>query len=229
MSEASRIYEPWVTDAVKGHFAELLTAAEEQATEAYRAAMRRVGRDLGAQLEPALPRDGQILLVTTVEDADYLGRGVIEAMVEGKHAVRVFCYWNSRNKTRDTAPIISRYEEPLDERDVRAVVVVKSIISGACVVRTNLIEALSKLRHDVPVFVVAPAMHVEAKKKLRREFAPSVADRFQYVFCAVDREKDGENIRPGVGGSVYELLGLGDKDTKNRHRPLLLAERMPSL
>lgn len=225
MSEAKRTYESWVTDVAKGHLTELLTAAERQATEAYRAAMRSVGCDLGAQLEPSLPREGQILLVTTVEDADYLGRGVLDA-IEGNHPVRVFCYWNTRNHARDTAPIISRYEEPLDEPRVSAVVVVKSIISGACVVRTNLIEALSKLHHDVPVFVVAPAMHVDAKKKLRREFAPSVADRFQYVFCAVDHEKDGENIRPGVGGSVYELLGLGDKDTKNRHRPLLLAERM---
>jgi hypothetical protein len=203
---------------------ELLAAADAAAPDRYRESMRRLGSDLGERLREFLPREGDVLVVTTVEDADFLGRGVVDALAVGDR-LKIFCYWNERDAARDVAPIISKYEEPLDEPRVTAVVVVKSIISGACVVRTNIIEALDKLHHSVPVFVVAPVMHVDARKKLRREFPTDVADRFKYVVCALDTEKDGEMIRPGIGGSVYELLGLGDKHTKNRVRPRIVAER----
>jgi len=226
MNTAGRAYEAWVTDEVKARMEKLLAAAQSNATSAYREWMHALGTDLGAHLSTQLPAEGEVLLITTVEDADFLGRGVLGAL-QPPSRVKVFCYWNERDSARDTAPIISKYEEPLEEGRVAAVVIVKSIISGACVVRTNLIEALRKIRHSVPVFVVAPVMHVDAKKKLRREFHPSIADRFSYVVCALDREREGEIIRPGIGGSVYELLGLGDKHTKNRVRPQMLAERHP--
>ena len=228
MNGGERTYEGWVNDVVKTHLEQLLVAARSSAPNDYRESMRQLGLDLGARLKMHAPSDGDILFVTTVEDADYLARGVMDALQAGDR-LKVFCYWNERNSARDVAPIISKYEETLDEPRVAAVVVVKSIISGACVVRTNLTEALDKLHHAVPVFVVAPVMHVHAKKKLRREFPSGVSDRFNYVFCALDREKEGENIRPGVGGSVYELLGLGDKHSKNQVRPRLVGEpsRMP--
>ena len=68
-------------------------------------------------------------------------------------------------------------------------------------------------------------MHSQAKAKLRREFDAAIAARFQFITCAVDSEKDGENVKPGIGGSVYELLGLGDKHAKNRVRPRILSQR----
>jgi hypothetical protein len=224
MNKPSRTYEPWVNDAVKRRMDLLLAAAVDHATTAYREWMKALGGDLGAQLKSILPSDGQIVVVTTVEDADFLSQGVLGAIDAGER-LRLFCYWNERNAERDIAPIISKYEEPLDEPRVSAVVVVKSVISGACVVRTNLTETLAKLRHNVPVFVVAPVMHADARKKLRREFDRQVADRFRFITCAIDSEKDGENVQPGIGGSVYELLGLGDKHTKNRVRPTIVAER----
>lgn len=226
MTDHARKYEPWADETVRRHMEGLLEAAAQGSVEAYREGMRVIGKDLGLQLREKLPADGDLLFVTTVEDADFLGAGVLEALPKGR-TVKVFCYWNERDRDRDTAPIVSRFEEPLDEARTTAVVVIKSIVSGACVVRTNLTEALSRLHHDVPVFVVAPAMHIGAKKKLQKEFAPSVAERFRYVVCAIDPVKEGETIRPGVGGSVYELLGMGDGRSKNRYRPRLVAERSP--
>lgn len=219
-----RRYSDWVTLDVQRHLDALLRTAEQHDTEGYRSAMRTLGHDLGKRLVPQLPATGTVILVCTVEDADFLGTGVLEEVVQTSTA-NVFCYWNDRDASRDVAPIISRYEEPIDETSVSAVVVVKSVISGACVVRTNLIEVLDRLQRDVPVFVLAPVMHTNAKEKLNREFPPKVASRFEYITGAVDEEKDGENIRPGIGGSVYELLGLGDKQSKNRFRPKLLADR----
>jgi hypothetical protein len=226
MTNAGRKLEGWVGETVQLHLQALLDAASSHSVDAYREGMRALGRDLGARLRDALPREGDLLVVTTVEDADFLSSGVLDAL-PSERCVKLFCYWNERDTERNLAPIVSRYEEPLDEARISAVVVIKSIVSGACVVRTNLAEALSRLRHDVPVFVVAPVMHVGAKKKLRREFAPQIADRFQYVICATDPDKDGDTVLPGIGGSVYELLGVGDKHTKNRIRPRLVALRNP--
>src|SRR5688572_24870926 len=87
-----------------------------------------------------------------------------------------------------------------------------------CIGRRGSKSPRPKLPHDVPVFVVAPVMHSQAKAKLRREFDAAIAARFQFIACAVDSEKDGENVKPGIGGSVYELLGLDDKHAKNRVR-----------
>jgi hypothetical protein len=224
MTKHSRTYESWVDDSVKLRLGLLLEAAAPGRVSDYRQQMSALGMDLGRRLEPLLPTTGDIVFVTTVEDADFLSHGVVSAIELGDR-LKLFCYWNERDAHRDTAPIISRYEEPIDESRVSAVVIAKSVISGACVVRTNLIETLAKLHHDVPVFVVAPVMHSQAKTKLRREFEVGIAARFQFITCAVDSEKDGENVKPGIGGSVYELLGLGDKHTKNRVRPRILSQR----
>ena len=41
--------------------------------------------------------------------------------------------------------------------------------------------------------------------------------------CAI-RQADGEVV-PGVGGSVYELLGIGTAETKNAYSPELVRRR----
>lgn len=224
MIEAGRTYAEWATPPVREEFGRLLAAARDHDSEHYRTAMTAIGARLGEELRGMLPPDGDIVFVTTVEDADFLGRGVLDALGRPER-IKLFCYWNRRNSDLDSAPVFSRYEEPVDEEKVTALIVLKSIVSGACVVRTNLTEALASLHHEIPVFVVAPVMHKDAKKKLRREFAADVADRFQYLVAAIDSAKDGENVKPGIGGSVYELLGLGDKNTKNGVLPQLVAER----
>lgn len=224
MTNAGRRLAGWVDEAVQLRLQALLDAASSHSVDAYREGMRALGQDLGTRLRDALPPEGDILVVTTVEDADFLSAGVLEAL-PSERRVKLFCYWNERDTVRNLAPIVSRYEEPLDEARTSAVVVIESIVSGACVVRTNLAEALSRLRHDVAVFVVAPVMQMGAKRGLRRELAPGIADRLQYVVCAIDPDRDGDTLLPGVGGIVHELLGVGDGHTKNRIRPRLVAER----
>lgn len=95
--------------------------------------------------------------------------------------------------------------------------------------RTNLIDVLEHLHHAVPVFVLAPVMHVGAERKLKSEFPAAVAERFQITTFAIDSERHGEIVEPGIGGSVYELLGLGDKHTKNAVWPRLVDERRQRL
>lgn len=217
----SRSFREAITEAERSHLQELLDADRP---EDYRRTMQRLGEDLGRRVAAMLPDRGKCMLVCTVEDADFLARGFLETVDVDRVVLR--CFWNERRRSdnAELAPIIRRYVEPGDD-DVRALVVIKSIISGACVVRTNLMEVLDRAR-PAHIFVVAPVIHVEAERKLEQEFPQDIARRFTYVWLARDdaREPDG-TVRPGIGGSVYEQLGLGGEEAKNRYYPRLIHER----
>lgn len=217
----SRSFRDMITEPERSHLQELLDA---DSPEVYRSTMQRLGEDLGRRVAEMLPKRGTCMLVCTVEDADFLARGFLQTVDAERVVLR--CFWNERRKLGDfeLAPIIRRYVEPGDD-DIMALVVIKSIISGACVVRTNLMEVLERAR-PTQIFVVAPVIHAEAERKLEQEFPPEVAQRFTYVWLARDdaRESNG-NVRPGIGGSVYELLGLGGENAKNQYYPQLIHER----
>ena len=104
-------------------------------------------------------------------------------------------------------------------------IIVKSIISGACVVKTNLTRVISFAKPK-EIFVVSPVI-IGAEDRLAREFPEEVSSKFKFVHFATDTEKDadGENIRPGIGGSVYELLRLGDGHSKNNYMPSIVKQR----
>ncbi|KAG0194286.1 hypothetical protein DFQ28_000531 [Apophysomyces sp. BC1034] len=195
----------------------------------YQEQMRLLGVHLGEGILPKLPADTHhdICVVCTVEDADFLARGLIESFESRGlgDRTRLLCLWNG--KVRDSgvsiSPVIRQYKENFDPHGT-VFVIVKSIISGACVVKTNLTRALSSGEPSA-VFVAAPVMLKDAGKRLASEFPPSVAERFQYVWFATDDDKEDENVRPGIGGSVYERLGLGGESEKNRYMPAIVKER----
>lgn len=196
----------------------------------YRARMTELGTCLADSLIPKL--DGEltqdICVICTVEDADFLARGLIDEL-DSQLGVktRMICMWNQRIKSGgiSISPVLRTYEETYD-RDNAIFIVIKSIISGACVVKTNLTRAIS-FANPKRVFIVAPVMLEGAEERLSREFPVSVASKFEFVHFATDSEKsaDGEEVIPGVGGSVYELLGLGDSTNKNKYVPAIVRER----
>ena len=116
-----------------------------------------------------------------------------------------------------------RYLEPVDRIDT--LIVVKSIISGSCVVKTNLMDMLDKYTPE-QIFILAPVMHKDAERKLKAEFNSDVTDRFTFYSFAIDntREQDGTVI-PGIGGDVYQRLGFKDQNDKNRYTPALIKSR----
>jgi hypothetical protein len=98
----------------------------------------------------------------------------------------------------------------VDIRDA-VLIVVKSIISGACVVKTNLASLIDEAL-PLRVIVAAPVMLKGAEQRLASEFPQSMSSRFEYFAFAIDDEKGSDdNVVPGIGGSVYERLGFGDK------------------
>lgn len=209
--------------------------APETSSSSYRSAMQELGRFLASGVlqcrTDLVDSLKDICIVCTVEDADFLAQGVMNGLHESgipSERLHLQCFWNERIRSDNIslAPIVKEYEEPFDGQHA-VYLIVKSIISGACVVKTNLTRVLSQAR-EAEVFVVAPVLLDGAQQRLEREFPPTVSERFQYVWFATDFKKDArENVVPGIGGSVYERLGLG-KD-KNQYVPKIVQERRQRL
>ena len=198
-------------------------------TDEYRHSMHELGKKLAAGVLPKITSDESedVYVVCTVEDADFLARGVIDELESRGFGSRIklMCLWNTkvRDEGVSLSPILRQYKED-SSAATASFIVVKSIISGACVVKTNLTRALSTIE-PAQVFVVSPVLLKGAQKRLSEEFPTEISNKFEYVWMATDSEKDGENVIPGIGGSVYERLGLGDEDRKNQYTPFIVKER----
>lgn len=73
-------------------------------------------------------------------------------------------------------------------------------------------------------------MHKDAQEKLNKEFPNIISDKFNYIYFAVDDEKQADgDLVPGIGGNVYQRLGFKDQNDKNKFIPKLVKERRESL
>lgn len=201
------------------------------AVDAYRAAMTKLGRLLGEELAGRFPlRGSTVCIVFTVEDADFLARGLLAAIEAAGGKVSLACFWNRRDEPYDIdwldiAPIVQEYVEPLPVR-LDHLVVLKSIVSGTCVVRTNLLRLLDEA-HPQTVHILAPVMLKGAEGRLAQSLPPALVAGFDFLTFAIDTEVTDEKIIiPGIGGEIYERLGLGGEARKNTAMPALVEERM---
>jgi len=162
----------------------------------------------------------KVLLVCASEDADFLARGIFEAIDKPsrsrKRPAAFACFWQARfdpvaegpSKRRfEVAPIIKRYEEPTGT-EIDSLIIVKSIIATSCIVRHALLDTIER-KHPKKIFVVSPVISRGAPESLRSEFPKSVSKLFEFVYFAEDDApgKDGI-VRPGVGGTVHDRLPL---------------------
>jgi len=194
----------------------------------YRNQMFLIGNHLADAVLPHLRNvKSQICVFCTVEDADFLARGLIERLEQQGLAerIRLICLWNGKIKEEGVSlsPILREYKETI-AAERTDFIIVKSIISGACVVKTNLTRAISVVKPS-RIFVAAPVMLSGAEGRLAHEFPSDISQRFEFIHFADDTEKNGDDVIPGIGGSVYELLGLGNSVTKNHYVPKLVKER----
>lgn len=84
------------------------------------------------------------------------------------------------------SPIIKSYVELVD--NCQTLIIVKSIISTSCVVKTQLSRLINSIDPQ-KIFIVAPVMYMNAEKSLRKEFPISVSNKFEFVTLAIDTEK----------------------------------------
>lgn len=206
-------------------------ADKETGVEAYRQAFHSLGVELGKVLASnygGVPA-AATMLVCASEDADWLASGVEEGI--GKGDLKKSVYWSSRETVYEDAqgekieiaPIEKAYEEPIE--DCRLLVIVKSIISTSCVVKTQLTRLMGRITPE-HIAIVAPVMYVDGEKNLRKEFPEEMSKKFRFLTFAIDDEKKGNEVLPGIGGWVYPRLGLGGMAEKNQYVPKMVLERV---
>lgn len=208
-----------------------ILADKTTGVEAYRNAFEMLGIELGkalAQKVNDVPAQ-ETMLVCASEDADWLAKGVENGLGKGKLPVSV--YWSTRNTVYQSehgekieiSPIVKAYEEPIAK--CRLLVIVKSIISSSCVVKTQLTRLIDRI-HPEMIVIMAPVMYKDAQSNLLREFPEEITKKFHFLKFAVDEDRQGNEVIPGIGGMVYPRLGLGDINKKNQYIPNMVRMRM---
>ena len=196
--------------------------------ESYRNSFYELGKALGTSLNQHTNNNyGETMLACASEDADWLARGVLESLSQKQVSLSVF--WNERITLDEInnveySPIIKSYIEPIE--GCQTLILVKSIISTSCVVKTQLTRLVNTIKpHDI--YIVSPVMYKDASSRLEKEFPISISKKFHFFTFAIDTIKDIQgHVLPGVGGMVYPKLGLGDSHEKNKYVPNLVKERV---
>src|SRR6185437_13912295 len=95
-----RQYSNSATEAVRSLLGLLVGDAD---ATTYRDAMTRLGAELGTVAARKLGLSGKCLLICTNEDADFIARGLLDALArQGMEDVRVACFWNARVRSSTT-------------------------------------------------------------------------------------------------------------------------------
>ncbi|QFT86674.1 hypothetical protein FIU88_17145 [Halomonas sp. THAF12] len=227
-----RSYSDIAEPAARAALQDLLYASDSSDIQGYQTAMYTLGRLLGGALSQrkSLESAKTVLVVSTAEDADFLTSGVMAALRDS-HDVRYAVFWNNHSalsNSESIAPVVnSYYQEGYEDAD--ALVIVKSVISGSCVVKTNLLRLMSQNANLLQnVHVASPVMHVDAEDKLKSEFPISISEKFDFAYFALDHQKAGREVYPGIGGQVYQLLGLKDQPAKTGYVPELIKRQFSS-
>ena len=199
--------------------------------EEYRKAFHMLGEELGKVLfheYKAIPAE-HTMLVCASEDADWLATGVESGF--GRGELKKSVYWSSREVVHtnedgskvEISPIEKAYEESIECCEL--LVIVKSIISTSCVVKTQLTRLIGKISPR-QIAILAPVMYKDGIPNLMREFPEEINSRFKFVTFAIDDERVGSEVVPGIGGMVYPRLGLMDIETKNHYIPEMVLRKM---
>ena len=217
---------------INNRIVDLLQQLVDKATqsEEYAKAMYGLGEEFGNIIYgQILHADKNIVLASTVEDADFLGRGIIDTLERLGQKVYLTVFWNKRFTPNEEnaltiAPIIKEFHEE-EYADVQTIIVIKSIISSSCVVRTNLTKLIDDADPD-NILIVAPVLFKGATANLEKEFEDEISKKFNYLFFAEDDQKsDDGNVYPGIGGDVYQRLGFESQTAKNAYVPEIVKER----
>ncbi|MBK1654229.1 hypothetical protein [Allochromatium vinosum] len=220
MQRNSRKYSDFADDLAKQTLEKLIASVNSPPD--YQAAMLELGRQLGRVVGASIPHGRKCLIVSTAEDADYLASGVMESM-QCEHEMLAAVFWNNHYSIYDAsiAPIVHQFIQPGFEY-ADEIVVVKSIISTSCVIRTNILSLIESVSAN-NIYVVAPVIFFNAEDRLRSEFPTNISDKFRFVFFAVDEERTkAGNVIPGIGGQIYQLLGMHDQPARTGYLPNLV-------
>lgn len=221
MGMNERTYSNIINHKAKNHLQGLLDSKNNPTL--YREHMQELGKLLAQSLVAELKPSDKCLIISTAEDADFLQAGVETVLKQNRVDTKLAVFWNNHYQlpSKDSvAPIVHKFIQPgFEKTDI--VIIVKSVMSGSCVVRTNLIAMLQQIKNAKQVFVVSPVVHKNSEGALIKEFPVEISSKFNFVYFAKDSIKDiksGEVV-PGIGGQVYELLGLKGQPALSNYMP----------
>ena len=192
----------------------------------YRIAFSELGSELGVLIAKRYPELGKVLLVCASEDADWLAKGLIDCLHQD---IGLAVLWSNRitisqNPKIEVSEINKSYVD-MEGDSCDTMIVVKSIISTSCVVKSQL-NYLVKRVNPQKIIIAAPVMFISAKDSLMKEFPSSISSKFQFLTFAIDDVRDDKGVvLPGVGGMVYSKLGLGNQVEKNLYMPQIVKDR----
>jgi len=221
-----RKFDSSVTEDIKNLLSILANKNTNSIT--YKDTMFKIGYFMGKELSKKLNVSGNYCVASTVEDADFLSKGVIEGIKNTVKSVYLVCFWNDRSfvNGNSVAPIYNKYTDEGFEKS-ESLIVVKSIMSGSCVVKTNITALIDTITPS-SITVLAPVMYKDSQAKLEKEFPLKISKLFGYFALAIDELKDDDSgeVLPGIGGSVYERLGFSGQVEKNTYIPQIVQERI---
>lgn len=196
----------------------------------YKKTMTQLGSSLGeCILSQINDEESNVYLASTVEDADFLAKGMLTSLENRLSKLAFACFWNQvfppfEVEYLKVAPIFKKYQEPT-EKTVSYLIVVKSMISDVCVVRTNLVNIIQTIEPE-NIFIAAPVIYYNAEEKLKNEFEEDIYQKFKFFYFAKDTERTPEGeVIPGIGGNVYTRLGFANQDDKNQYIPEIVKQR----
>lgn len=224
MNTNNRIYTEIATARAKRQLQDLLDSSS--APTVYRENMIELGKLLAEAVLPSL-KNQSTLIVSTAEDADYLQLGVSSSLKSSGIDTKLAVFWNHHyqlSNSASVAPIVHKFFEP-GYKCVKNIIVVKSVMSGSCVVRTNLIEMLDEVKKAENIFILSPVAHKNSEEKLKKEFSEDISDKFRFLCFAIDEKRDtsGEVV-PGIGGQIYDLLGLSKQPVLTSYMPRVVED-----
>lgn len=203
---------------------QLLSLVENKyGVEEYRNAFFNLGKELGKLIIKKYKDLGHTLVVCAAEDADWLAKGILDMC---KLDTSIAVYWTDRkvicnDPKIEISPIVKSYQDS-DIEECDTMIVVKSIISTSCVVKT-LLNHLMEHCNPAHIVIAAPVMFKGADKVLMTEFPRRISGKFSFLTFAIDDERNQDGVVfPGIGGMVYPKLGLGDIHRKNSYMPDLV-------
>jgi hypothetical protein len=209
---------------------DLLNAIADRDTsiEDYRASFYSIGKELGLIFRNILPNqyDETTLLACASEDADWLANGFMNGI--GNPMLPLAVFWGVRKKLSngvDVTSIVRTYRDDLKSQ-CENLIIIKSIISSSCVVKTQLLRLISDITPNA-IYIIASVMYKDAENNLCMDFPREISSKFKFITFAIDDEiNEQKEIIPGVGGMVYPRLGLGNESQKNSYMPKIIINRM---
>lgn len=180
-------------------------------SETYRRTFYCLGAQLANLLNERIENGSRVALACASEDADWLAKGIVDKF---KLSLDLCIYWSNRHQlgfdnegnSIEFSEIEKSYEEIKEGTDT--LIITKSIISSSCVIKSQILRLTSRYNLK-KIYIVSPVMYKDAEKNLKEEFPECLYNLFEFVYFAIDEDKDDKGwVYPGIGGSVYEKLGV---------------------